>query len=285
MARKKKQPEHESSERWLVSYSDFITLMFAFFVVMFASSQTDKARAQRVSDSVKDALDKGGVKAAVHEIMGGTVDELGKGNAQMKGPGGSQPLNQPPPATALAELLPSMQYLSQTLEAEIQQGKIEIHFEPRGLVVSLRQATFFPSGGDTVDPNTYASLEKIAKTLRELPNSVRLEGHTDSVPIHTARFRSNWELSAARGIAMMELFSGRFEIPYQRMAIAGYADTAPLDSNETQEGRAHNRRVDIVILNQRVAVAEPVASAAGKAPGPEAKAAPPKPSGQKSGTE
>ena len=282
MARKKKQPEHESSERWLVSYSDFITLMFAFFVVMFASSQTDKARAQRVSDSVKDALDKGGVKAAVHEIMGGTVDELGKGNAQMKGPGGSQPLNQPPPATALAELLPSMQYLSQTLEAEIQQGKIEIHFEPRGLVVSLRQATFFPSGGDTVDPNTYASLEKIAKTLRELPNSVRLEGHTDSVPIHTARFRSNWELSAARGIAMMELFSGRFEIPYQRMAIAGYADTAPLEPNDTPEGRMHNRRVDVVILNQQVKYIESAA------PGPKSCSpdapAPSKPAGQKSET-
>jgi chemotaxis protein MotB len=282
VARKPRHPEHENHERWLVSYADFITLMFAFFVVMFASSQTDKSRAQQVSDSVKDALDKGGVAAAIHEILGGTVDEKGKGNAQMKGPGGSEPRNVKPPV-AIAELLPSMQYLSRALETEIRQGKIEIHFEPRGLVVSLRQATFFPSGEDSIDPNTYPSIEKIAQTIRELPNTVRLEGHTDSVPIHTARFRSNWELSAARGIAMMELLSERFEIPRQRMAIAGYADTAPLDSNDTEEGRAHNRRVDVVILNQRNIVTEPFTFGSGKAPGDTA--APSKPAGQKSGTQ
>jgi chemotaxis protein MotB len=281
VARKRGHPEHENHERWLVSYADFMTLLFAFFVVMFATSQTDKARAQQVSDSVKEALDKGGVAAAVHEILGGTVDEKGKGNAQMKGAGGSQAQNVKPQA-AIAELLPSMQYLSKSLEGEIHQGKIEMHLEPRGLVVSLRQATFFPSGADTVDPNTYSSVEKIAQIIHDLPNSVRLEGHTDAVPIHTARFRSNWELSAARAIAMMELFSGRFEIPPQRMAIAGYADTAPLDSNDTPEGRAHNRRVDIVILNQRVLVNEPPGSGSGKALEDTASAA--KPAGQKPGT-
>jgi len=281
VARKRRHPEHENHERWLVSYADFMTLLFAFFVVMFATSQTDKARAQQVSDSVKEALDKGGVAAAVHEILGGTVDEKGKGNAQMKGAGGSQPQNVKP-QTAIAELLPSMQYLSKSLEAEIHQGKIEMHLEPRGLVVSLRQATFFPSGADTVDPNTYSSVGKIAQIIHDLPNSVRLEGHTDAVPIHTARFRSNWELSAARAIAMMELFSGRFEIPPQRMAIAGYADTAPLDSNDTAEGRAHNRRVDIVIVNQRVLVNEPPGSGSGKALEDTASAA--KPAGQKPGT-
>jgi chemotaxis protein MotB len=257
MARKKPHPEHENHERWMVSYADFITLMFAFFVVMFATSQTDKAHAQQVSDSVKQALDKGGVAAAVHEILGGTVDEKGKGNAQMKGPGGSQKAKVAPERAVLAELLPSLQYLNKELQAEIHDGKIEMHLEPRGLVLSLRQATFFPSGGDTIDPKTYPIVEKIAQTMRELPNSVRLEGHTDSVPIHTARFHSNWELSAARSIGMMELLSDRFEIPRQRMAIAGYADTAPLDSNDTQEGRAHNRRVDVVILNQQVKSIEP----------------------------
>lgn len=246
--------------------------MFAFFVVMFASSQTDKARAQRVSDSVKDALNKGGVTSAVHEILGGTVDEKGKGNAQMKGPGGSQKVSAQP--AVLAELLPSMQYLNKELQAEINDGKIEMHLEPRGLVLSLRQAAFFPSGEDTIDPKTYPIVEKIAQTIRALPNSVRLEGHTDSVPIHTARFHSNWELSAARSIGMMELLSERFEIPRQRMAIAGYADTAPVDSNDTPEGRAHNRRVDVVILNQQVK-----STANGSVPSDVP--APPKPAGRK----
>jgi chemotaxis protein MotB len=276
VARKKRNPEHENHERWMVSYADFITLMFAFFVVMFATSQTDKARAQQVSDSVKQALDKGGVAAAVHEILGGTVDEKGKGNAQMKGPGGSEKVAVQQ-RVVLAELLPSMQFLNKELEAEIHDGKIEIHLEPRGLVLSLRQATFFPSGEDTIDPKTYPIVEKIAQTIRELPNPVRLEGHTDSVPIHTARFHSNWELSAARSIGMMELLSERFEVPLQRMAIAGYADTAPLDSNDTPEGRAHNRRVDVVILNQQVKSIEPVTTGPGSGAG--AAPAPPKPAG------
>src|SRR5207302_7349236 len=96
---KKKHAEHANHERWLVSYADFITLLFAFFVVMFASSQTDKSKAQQVSDSVRQALEHGGMSAAIKEILGGTVDEKGKGNAQLKGPGGTQKSSRnPPPA-------------------------------------------------------------------------------------------------------------------------------------------------------------------------------------------
>src|SRR5205823_5301532 len=130
-----------------------------------------------------------------------------------------------------------------------------------GLVVSLRQAAFFPSGEDSIDPNSFESLDKIGKTIEKLPNVLRLEGHTDSIPIHTQRFRSNWELSAARSIAMLEMMSGRYGIRKERLAISGYADTVPVSSNETEEGRGHNRRVDIVIVNQRVAVVDQSASA------------------------
>lgn len=249
MARKKAQQEHQNHERWLVSYADFITLLFAFFVVMFASSQTDKARAQQVSDSVKAALEKGGVSAAVREILGGTVDDKGKGNAMMKGPGGSIPKKKQEDAGGQAELIPSLQYLTKALQAEIAQGQIEVHLEPRGLIVSLRQAAFFPSGNDAIDPKTFSSLDKIGATLHELANPIRLEGHTDSVPIHTARFQSNWELSAARAISMMEVLSTRFNVDRTRIAIVGFADNEPEDSNDTPEGRARNRRVDIVIMN------------------------------------
>jgi chemotaxis protein MotB len=103
-------------------------------------------------------------------------------------------------------------------------------------------------------------MAKIANALRDLPNPVRLEGHTDSIPIHNEHFRSNWELSAARAIAMLELFCGQYGLPRNRFAIAGYADTVPVDSNETPTGRTHNRRVDVVILNQTVVVStEPAA--------------------------
>ena len=258
MGRKKKGAgEHENHERWLVSYADFITLLFAFFVVMFASSQTDKAKAQAVSDSVKQALEKGGVAAAVREVLGGTVDDVGKGNAMMKGPGGSNPKNiKIPPAPApitrtdLEELAPSMKYLSKALEDEIKDGKIEVHLEPRGLVVSLKQNTFFPSGEDTIDPATYGIVDKIGSTILSTKNPVRLEGHTDSQPIHTARFASNWELSSARSISMLKLLAKRCHVPEGRLAVAGYADTIPVDTNDTVEGRKHNRRVDIVILSQ-----------------------------------
>ena len=255
MARQKKPEAHVNHERWLVSYADFITLLFAFFVVMFASSQTDKAKAQKVSESVTNALDHGGVQAIVHEVLGGTVDEKGSGNAMLKGPGGSEPKNVPlpPPPPINQELLPKLKYLNEALKAEIRAGKLEIKQEDRGLVISLQQAAFFPSGDDSIDPNTYEAIDKIATLFRDVPNPIRLEGHTDSQPIHTARFRNNWELSAARGVAMLELLNSKFGIPHDRLAVVGYADTVPKVSNDTEEGRARNRRVDIVILNQPVA--------------------------------
>jgi chemotaxis protein MotB len=255
MARKRRAPVPENHERWLISYADFITLLFAFFVVMFASSQTDRSKVQQVSDSVKSALEKGGASRVVHQILGGTVDDKGIGNAMMKGPGG---INKVPARTdsanSEAELLPSLKYLTEVLASEIRDGKIDIHLEPRGLVLSLREAAFFPPGGDEIAVTGYDSLSKIARTITDLPNTVSLEGHTDSVPIHNSVFHSNWELSAARSIAMLELLSTRFSVSKSRMSIAAFAETVPVDSNETPEGRAHNRRVDLVILNQRISV-------------------------------
>jgi chemotaxis protein MotB len=263
--RKKAQAEHENHERWLVSYADFITLLFAFFVVMFASSQTDKSKAKQVADSVKEAIEDGGIRATVKEVLGGTVDDKGKGNAQFRGPGGVKKMKNPPKEEdeekpkpgQPAELLPSLRYLDKELESAIKDGKVEVHLEPRGLVISLRQAAFFPSGEDTIAPETFPTVQKIAEVIQKLPNAVRLEGHTDAIPIHTARFESNWELSAKRAIAMMKLLTGNFALPKDRFAIGGYAETAPVDTNDTPEGRAHNRRVDIVILNQEALIGEP----------------------------
>ena len=252
MDRRKHAGSHENHERWLVSYADFITLLFAFFVVMFASSQTDKARAKQISEAVEKALKDGksiGVPPAVAKILGGTVDDKGQGNAQMKGPGGAQRAAKEAPPQEVLELAPSLKSLTAELQQEIKSGKVELTLEPRGLVVSLKQTAFFPSGTDAIDPSTYEVLAKIAEALKAVSNPLRIEGHTDSVPIHTARFNSNWELSAARSISMMELLVTRYGIDEKRMAIVGFADTAPETSNDTPEGRAKNRRVDIVIQN------------------------------------
>jgi chemotaxis protein MotB len=273
MARKRKHPEHANHERWLISYADFITLMFAFFVVMFASSQTDKTKVEQISSAVKEALEHGGVPTVVHEIMGGTVDDKGKGNAMMKGPGGSQKMipnktEIPESKVAVTDLMPSMTYLTKSLAEEIRTGKVEVHLDARGLVVSLRQAAFFPSGGDDIASAGMTSIAKIAKIIRDLPNPVRLEGHTDSIPIHNQRFPSNWELSTARSIAMLEVLTGQYGIPDDRFSVAGYAETKPIDTNESVEGRTHNRRVDIVILNQPVIVKQSSAVSVQRKPSP-----------------
>ncbi|HBY63786.1 MAG TPA: hypothetical protein DEH78_28510, partial [Solibacterales bacterium] len=248
--RRKKPEPPENHERWLVSYADFITLLFAFFVVMFANSNIDKAKARQISESVKQAMEEGKLPTVLAGFLGGTRQFRGEGNTSVRSPegkerGGSLEANE----GMMAELLPSLDILSRQLKKEIENGQMKISMEARGLVITLRQAAFFPSGGDEIAGERFASLQKVADSIRSLPNQIRLEGHTDAIPIHNARFRSNWELSAARSIAMLELFATRCNIPRERMAIAGYADTVPVESNETDEGRGHNRRVDIVVLN------------------------------------
>ena len=262
MARRRHKP-HENHERWLVSYADFITLLFAFFVVMFAASQADKGKAQQVSESVKKALEGDRMSAMLAAILGGTVGDKGKGNAMLRGPGGAKKAPEERREQPLAELVPSLKVLSEELKKEIESGQINISMRPRGLVVSFNQAALFPAGEDVISPMAYEGLEKVAGAINKIPNPVRLEGDTDSLPIRIARFHSNWELSAARSIALLELLSTRFGVSRQRMSIAGYADSAPIASHETEEGRARNRRADIVILNEQGVMAEPA-----KAPDP-----------------
>jgi len=254
MARKKHE-SHANHERWLVSYADFITLLFAFFVVMFATSQTDKAKAQQVSESVKKALEGQSVKTMVAVLLGGAADKTGQGNAQRRGPGGAQQSTNNAKAQ-IVELLPSLNLLSQELDKEIKSGKLRVSMGERGLIVSFTQAALFPSGEDDISPETLETVRKIANAMKQIPNPARMEGHTDAVPIHNSRFKSNWELSAARSIALLELLTAD-GVPRDRLSISGYADTAPVDDNETEEGRAKNRRVDIIILNETGVKGEP----------------------------
>jgi chemotaxis protein MotB len=257
MPRRKRQEEPENHDRWLVSYADFITLMFAFFVVMFATSQTDKAKAQQVSDSVRRALEGEKVSTVIAAILGDSPNVKSQGHVLIKGVGGSSEGVPGKKDEKLVELLPVLNILSRELKGEIESGRIQVSMEPRGLVVSFKQAALFPSGEDVISENAWQSLEKIAAALAKIPNPARLEGHTDSRPIKNSRFRSNWELSAARSIAMLEVLSTRFHAPRERISIAGYADNAPLASNDTEEGRARNRRVDVVILSEQGVLAEP----------------------------
>jgi chemotaxis protein MotB len=253
------QRPHENHERWLVSYADFVTLLFAFFVVMFAATQKNEAK--QVSASVREALEHGQLSDAVNTALG-----RGKHEAA-KAPVIADPIltHEPPPAPAESERHPadltkSLTKLQEVLAEELKSGKVQLRLDARGLTISLREAGFFESGDATLEPASIPAIGKIAAVIRELPNSVRLEGHTDAQPIHTSRFHSNWDLSTARAIAMLELLRDRFAIPTASMAVAGYAENAPADTNETEEGRAHNRRVDMVILSAEGMKSEPAAT-------------------------
>jgi chemotaxis protein MotB len=243
-------PNHE---RWLVSYADFITLLFAFFVVMFATAQTDNAKARAVSESVTKALQGDSFKAAFSMLLGKSGNVKGQALAQKKGSGGERLSVGDKAGLTLAELMP---ILSQALQQEIASGRLALRMNAHGLIISFTQTALFPSGEDDIAPDFYATVQKIADAVNKVQNPARAEGHTDSVPIHTSRFRSNWELSAARSIALVELLT-KFGVARERLSIAGYADTAPIDDNATEDGRRNNRRVDIVILNETAAKAEP----------------------------
>jgi chemotaxis protein MotB len=254
---KRHAPEAENHERWLVSYADFITLLFAFFVVMFASTQADKSKARQVSESVKEALENGKLSAAVATMLGRDKHEAARPPTNPDRVNTSE--NLPPPAAKIppADLAKTIEVLKAGLAAEVKGGKIGLKLEGRGLVISLQESAFFASGDDAVSEASHSILAKIAAEAQAMSNPIRLEGHTDAIPIRTPRFRSNWELSAARAIAMMDLLKEQFRISAERMSIAGYADNAPVDSNETAEGRAKNRRVDLVVLSKEGEKNEP----------------------------
>jgi chemotaxis protein MotB len=258
MARRKAPPK-ENHDRWLVSYADLVTLLFAFFVVLFASTQSDKVKAKQISQAVERALEHGGASPRVLAILD-RADGKGQGNAILREPAVRE--TKPPaeaPAPPPLDLDSSIKLLHSQLSEETARGSVAIHVERRGVVIGLNGAVFFPSGDDTIDERVYPTIAKVAAVLRQLPNPLRLEGHTDPQPIHNARFRSNWELSAARSIAMLRLLEGRYGVAGERLAIVGYADTLTAAGHHRDPEWAKNRRVDIVIVSDYGMRAEPEA--------------------------
>src|SRR5262245_57129354 len=188
--RRRQLPPPENHERWLVSYADFITLLFSFFVVMFASTQADRTKAKAVSDSVREALEKGQFSSAISTVLGRGKHEARKAPVTNLLTTEKENPIAPPASTKRtpADLAQYYDVLANGLEPEIASGKLQIKLEARGLVISLREATFFGSGNGTISPVCMPILSRIAKVVRQMPNPVRIEGHTDSRPIHNSRF-------------------------------------------------------------------------------------------------
>ncbi len=245
MARRKKKEEHVNHERWLVSYADFITLLFAFFVVLFAISQVDSRKMGRFTEAVQDAT-----KIGIFDGKQGTSPILG--GAGVGVPVTSEPLAQsgPTPLAGGATIETIRERLNKSLASAIGGGRVTLVEHDDGLVVRLRDAAFFEPAKADVRREVLSDLSAVGHTLRELENEIRVEGHTDSIPIRNSSYRSNWELSAARAAAVLDELVKTSGIHESRLSIAGYAAQRPLMSNDTADGRSQNRRVDIVVLDR-----------------------------------
>jgi chemotaxis protein MotB len=229
MRRRRIYVRPSNRDRWLVSYADFITLLFAFFVVMYSAAQLDKRRAGQLATAIQTAFQQRGSLPPAPSDQGGakattTDDPIGADEDQ----------------TALKN------QIEQTLATEISSGGAEVRDSSQGLVISLREVSFFDTGSDEIKRSSANAFAQLAKILGRSGNDIRIEGHTDNVPIRNARFSSNWDLSTARATATVRLFI-HYGINPDRMAASGYAQYHPVASNSTPEGRAMNRRVDIVV--------------------------------------
>ena len=238
MARRRRRPApHVNHERWLVSYADFITLLFAFFTTMYAISTVDAQKMSKMVASMQVALksDPSAHAAPVPLPQNGLPQ---------------------PVVPQLDNLVVLRQQLASRLERQIQQGNVEIGVDARGLVVSIREAGSFPSGSADLSDGARALLAQVASPLSELPHPVRIEGHTDDTPIRNPRFRSNWELSTARATQVIAYLQNELGLSATRLSAAGYGEFHPRVPNASAAERSQNRRVDLVILNAATTTAE-----------------------------
>jgi chemotaxis protein MotB len=258
MSRRKKPRSQTNHERWLVSYADFITLLFAFFVVLYASSQVDKRKIGKLSMAIQVAFQEMGVfetsstKVPVDLEDPMPFDTVQAVGSRPRSANLGQIASHPDGALGGGEEngdLAQLQHeLESTLALEISQQKISMRREPDGLVISLREVGFFESGSGQMKQESQPAFDRIADLLRKRNCRLRIEGHTDNVPIHTAQFSSNWELSTARATEIIRVLIVRDGFDPHHLSAAGYGEFHPLASNTTREGRSINRRVDIVIL-------------------------------------
>lgn len=230
-------------ERWMVSYADMVTLLMVFFIILYGMSEMDKKKME-------------GLAAALRVGFNGIAVQSGGGNQIVPIPGVSDGVSAPmpqvippvvPPATGETPK-DALQEVGEELVVDFaQDGRFTVYMGDRGLTLSLVGSAAFDSGKADLKPEFLPLLDAIAEQLRGLPNDISVEGFTDSDPINTAPFPSNWYLSVARANEVRDYLEMR-GIEAERLIVVGYGETRPLYSNATAEGKAKNRRVDVVIL-------------------------------------
>ncbi len=241
---KKKHPEHVNHERWLVSYADFITLLFAFFVVMFASSQADSVKVGRFVDSFSKAIQWSVFSSESAGFLDGAPSNPSVAESQLQTterpkqrPKGGE-FEQPRDLKGSIKKLQASAPILAGLKIEEAKGE---------LILRLPERLVFERGKADINADGKIALTAIADELKGRPVKLRVEGHTDSTPIHTDRFPSNWELSTARATAVIEFFIEKKDFDPDRLSASGYAEFHPIADNDSEDGHAANRRVDLVI--------------------------------------
>jgi chemotaxis protein MotB len=240
-----------------VSYADFITLLFAFFVVMFAASNSDDDKAGQIAQAVQVAFSELGIFTPAGQVAP-LHEEGGLASAPPRAVGSTvTPFSESTQINDPHDLAKARIQLESMLRKEVQNRTVRINQDSRGIVVSLAEAGFFDSGSAVVNTHGRGVLERIAGTLREMSEDLRIEGHTDTTPIRTAQFPSNWELSTARATHVLQYLLTNAKIAPERLSAVGYGEYRPVATNKTAEGRAANRRVDLVIITPEAKRLEP----------------------------
>lgn len=238
MARKKKPEAHVNHERWLVSYADFITLLFAFFTTLYAISTVDSIKMKKLIGSIHSAMGK----------IGSGGNPLDPGTPSASQPMGTVPGLLPggsknPSNKNMAELAQSLAKLSSAFGGD---ARFQVRIDPRGVVLSLGDVALFGPGDTRLKVSALPALDQVARLLLQNPHPVQIEGHTDDRA--GVKPSKNWMLSTERAVTVLSYLVEEHGYPPQRLAASGYGPYHPLADNKTEEGRAQNRRVDLVIL-------------------------------------
>lgn len=252
MARKKKPPEHENLERWLVSYSDFITLLFATFVVLYALSQVDISEYIKLEEAMKAAFSPSSLMESMDSFLDTTKSESPVDSKSADSVVSPLMLEYMSPAYEQR----SYEEIDQEIKDATKKGELEgvkSEITDKGLVITFSEDLIFNPGSATLTPNALASLNKVGVMITEkfVLHYIRVEGHTDNSPIMSFVFPSNWELSSARSSSIIRHLVGQFKLMPGLFTAVGYGDTRPIADNKTQAGKKRNRRVDIVILRNK----------------------------------
>ncbi len=242
MARRRKyEEEHDNHERWLVSYADFITLLFAFFVVMYALSTVNEGKYRVLSDSMVSAFRniQANSSTQIPIVVAPPIALAQKPSQATRQQDVEKQVRRDKMRNVAKELLEVMAPL-------IEQGKVRVIETSRGVTIEINDSILFSPGQALLQPVSSKAMRAIAQVLAPTDFPITIEGHTDNVPINNVQFPSNWELSAVRATTVLRLFSDS-GVAAERLTAIGYADTRPVEPNVLADGRARNRRVTILI--------------------------------------